>query len=273
MWRPGVIKMRDLHTYVAPERAPTHVTLSRPRRLLDGPTVERRLDRRRGAEHPRGLRPSSMTREEALHYYLEASRYSFADRNTYLADPAYFDVPLERLLSKEYAADAARADHRARRRRRRRRRPVSVQRGCTGGDGAAVGDDDAPDDERQVGQRRLVHVHDRVDRRLGPRRAGLGLPAQQRADRLQLRLDDSPEPRRGRQAAAQLDEPDDRAQGRQAVPGARLAGRVDDHHDRPAAARRPARPRPDAAAGDRRSAREPAQHGDDERRAGVPRGP
>ena len=30
---------------------------------------------------------SSMTRAEALHYYLEASRYSFADRNAYLADP------------------------------------------------------------------------------------------------------------------------------------------------------------------------------------------
>jgi gamma-glutamyltranspeptidase/glutathione hydrolase len=45
-----------------------------------------------------------MSREAALHYYLEASRYSFADRNAYLADPAYFDVPLSGLLSKEYAA-------------------------------------------------------------------------------------------------------------------------------------------------------------------------
>jgi gamma-glutamyltranspeptidase/glutathione hydrolase len=47
---------------------------------------------------------SSMTREAALHYYLEASRYSFADRGAYLADPAYFDVPLRGLLSKEFAA-------------------------------------------------------------------------------------------------------------------------------------------------------------------------
>jgi gamma-glutamyltranspeptidase/glutathione hydrolase len=44
-----------------------------------------------------------MTRDEAFHYYLEASRYSFADRNAYLADPAYFDVPLSGLLSKDYA--------------------------------------------------------------------------------------------------------------------------------------------------------------------------
>ena len=45
-----------------------------------------------------------MARDEAFHYYLEASRYSFADRNAYLADPAYFDVPLSGLLSKDYAS-------------------------------------------------------------------------------------------------------------------------------------------------------------------------
>jgi gamma-glutamyltranspeptidase / glutathione hydrolase len=45
-----------------------------------------------------------MPREEALHYYLEASRYSFADRNAYLADPDFFAVPLSGLLSDGYAA-------------------------------------------------------------------------------------------------------------------------------------------------------------------------
>jgi gamma-glutamyltranspeptidase/glutathione hydrolase len=48
---------------------------------------------------------STMTRAEALHYYLEASRYSFADRNAYVADPDYFDVPLRGLLSKSFAAE------------------------------------------------------------------------------------------------------------------------------------------------------------------------
>ena len=47
---------------------------------------------------------SSMTREQAFHYFLEASRYSFADRNAYLADPEYYDVPLKGLLSDDYAA-------------------------------------------------------------------------------------------------------------------------------------------------------------------------
>src|SRR5215203_731148 len=104
VWRSGVMKMRDLHTYVAPERAPTHVNY----RGLDvysmgppssgGSTVGEALNILEGYDL------ASMTREAALHYYLEASRYSFADRNAYLADPAYFDVPLAGLLSDEYAA-------------------------------------------------------------------------------------------------------------------------------------------------------------------------
>jgi gamma-glutamyltranspeptidase / glutathione hydrolase len=103
-WRPGVITMRDLHGYAAPERAPTHVNY----RGLDvysmgppssgGSTVGEALNILEGFDL------SSMSREAALHLYLEASRYAFADRNAYLADPAYFDVPLSGLLSEEYAA-------------------------------------------------------------------------------------------------------------------------------------------------------------------------
>ena len=104
LWRPGVMTMRDLHSYAAVERAPTHVNY----RGLDvysmgppssgGSTVGEALNILEGYDL------SSMSREEALHYYLEASRYSFADRNAYLADPAYVDVPLTGLLSDEYAA-------------------------------------------------------------------------------------------------------------------------------------------------------------------------
>jgi gamma-glutamyltranspeptidase / glutathione hydrolase len=104
VWRPGVMTMRDMHAYAAPERAPTHVNY----RGLDvysmgppssgGSTVGEALNILEGYDL------SSMTRAAALHFYLEASRYSFADRNAYLADPAYFDVPLSGLLSEEYAA-------------------------------------------------------------------------------------------------------------------------------------------------------------------------
>ena len=48
-------------------------------------------------------RPS--TSASALHLFLESSRFSFADRNAYLADPEFFDVPLAGLLSDSFAAE------------------------------------------------------------------------------------------------------------------------------------------------------------------------
>jgi gamma-glutamyltranspeptidase/glutathione hydrolase len=45
------------------------------------------------------------TRTQALHLFLEASRFSFADRNAYLADPDFFSVPLAGLLSDGFAAE------------------------------------------------------------------------------------------------------------------------------------------------------------------------
>jgi gamma-glutamyltranspeptidase / glutathione hydrolase len=104
VWRAGVIKMRDLHTYSAPERAPTHVNY----RGLDvysmGPPSSGGSTVGEALNILEGYNLASMPRDRALHFFLEASRYSFADRNAYLADPAYFDVPLAGLLSEEYAA-------------------------------------------------------------------------------------------------------------------------------------------------------------------------
>ncbi|KAF0815374.1 Gamma-glutamyltranspeptidase [Andreprevotia sp. IGB-42] len=50
----------------------------------------------------------SMPRTQAEHLYLEASRLAFADRNAYVADGEYIDVPRVGLLSKEYARERAR---------------------------------------------------------------------------------------------------------------------------------------------------------------------
>ena len=104
IWRPGLMTMRDLHRYVAPERAPTHVTY----RGLDvysmGPPSSGGSTVGEALNILEGYPLSSMSRVDALHYFLEASRYAFADRNAYLADPEYYDVPLTGLLSKDYAA-------------------------------------------------------------------------------------------------------------------------------------------------------------------------
>jgi gamma-glutamyltranspeptidase / glutathione hydrolase len=103
-WRPGLMTMRDLHSYTAPERTPTHIGY----RGLDvygmGPPSSGGSTVGEALNILEGYSLSTMSREEALHDFLEASRYSFADRGAYVADPAYFDVPLNGLLSDGFAA-------------------------------------------------------------------------------------------------------------------------------------------------------------------------
>jgi gamma-glutamyltranspeptidase / glutathione hydrolase len=103
-WRSGLMTTRDLRRYAAVERAPTHVTY----RGLDvygmGPPSSGGSTVGEALNILEAYPLSTLPRETALHYYLESTRYAFADRNAYLADPAYFAVPLRGLLSKEFAA-------------------------------------------------------------------------------------------------------------------------------------------------------------------------
>jgi gamma-glutamyltranspeptidase / glutathione hydrolase len=105
-WRPGLMTERDLKAYEAIRRDPTHIRY----RGLDvwgmgppssgGSTVGEILNILEGYTD---LTPADRTR--ALHLFLEASRFSFADRNAYLADPDFFDVPLAGLLSDGFAGE------------------------------------------------------------------------------------------------------------------------------------------------------------------------
>ena len=103
-WRPGVMTTADLERYAALERPPAHVNY----RGLDvygmgppssgGSTVGEALNILEGFDM------AGSSAERARHLLLEASRFSFADRNTYVADPAFFAVPLTGLLSDGFAA-------------------------------------------------------------------------------------------------------------------------------------------------------------------------
>src|SRR5215217_3328295 len=75
-WRPGLMTMRDLRAYVAPVRPPTHIAY----RGLDvysmGPPSSGGSTVSEAMNILEGYPLSTRAREAALHYYLEASRFS-----------------------------------------------------------------------------------------------------------------------------------------------------------------------------------------------------
>jgi gamma-glutamyltranspeptidase/glutathione hydrolase len=105
VWRPGVMTSSDVASYVAPERKPTRVGYRSVDVYSMGPPSSGGSTVGEALNILKGFRMSRLKRDEALHNYLESSRYSFADRNAYLGDPAFFDVPLEGLLSDSFAAE------------------------------------------------------------------------------------------------------------------------------------------------------------------------
>jgi gamma-glutamyltranspeptidase/glutathione hydrolase len=103
----GYMRARDLASYHAINRRPTHVdyrgydVYGMPPSSSGGSTVGESLNIMERFD----LR--SMTVAAALHHYLEATALAFADRAEYVGDPAYVHVPLHRLLSDRYAAERA----------------------------------------------------------------------------------------------------------------------------------------------------------------------
>ena len=105
--RAGLLREVDLELYEAPLREPTRVDyrglevygMAPP--SSGGSTVGEALN------ILEQFRLSSLPDVPALHHYLEASALAFADRNVYVGDPAYSQVPLGQLLSEEFAAERA----------------------------------------------------------------------------------------------------------------------------------------------------------------------
>ena len=102
-WRPGLMTAGDIARYKVRERKPI---VSSYRGLTvygmgppssGGTTVAEVLN------ILGGYSPAGSSRTQALHRLLEASRYTFADRAAYLADPAFFKVPVRGLVSASFA--------------------------------------------------------------------------------------------------------------------------------------------------------------------------
>jgi gamma-glutamyltranspeptidase/glutathione hydrolase len=105
--RPGLMTRADLRRYHAPFVAPTHVNYrgndvySMAPSSSGGTTVGESLN------ILRNFKLSRMSRVQALHHFLEATRLAFADRNRYIGDRRYVSVPEAQLLSKGFGRQRA----------------------------------------------------------------------------------------------------------------------------------------------------------------------
>ncbi|MBA8823546.1 gamma-glutamyltranspeptidase/glutathione hydrolase [Saccharopolyspora lacisalsi] len=101
--RPGGMTRADLANYRTIERAPTHVeyrdadVYGMAPSSSGGTTVGEALNILERTDL------SEADKAEYLHRFLEATKLSFADRNRWVGDPAFSDVPTEELLGQRFA--------------------------------------------------------------------------------------------------------------------------------------------------------------------------
>jgi gamma-glutamyltranspeptidase/glutathione hydrolase len=101
--RPGLMTAADLAAYRTVDRAPTRIGYRDHRVIGMGPPSSGGSTVGEALNILEGFDLASETRTQALFHYLEASRLAFADRNRWVGDPAYVDVPLPGLLSQGFA--------------------------------------------------------------------------------------------------------------------------------------------------------------------------
>lgn len=105
----GLITADDLKNYTAKERKPLvgsyrgYPVISMPPPSSGGIVMLQVLNMLEGFDI-RGMGPNSAAK---FHVLAESMRRAFADRAEYMGDPDYADVPVERLIDKNYAASRA----------------------------------------------------------------------------------------------------------------------------------------------------------------------
>ncbi|OSN09370.1 gamma-glutamyltransferase [Lonsdalea britannica] len=106
----GIITAADFARYTVTETTPISCTyrgykfISSPPPSSGGVTLCETLNILEGYD----LKSMGYNSAQAIHTVTEALRHAYMDRNTYLGDPAFVHNPLDRLLSKTYAADIRR---------------------------------------------------------------------------------------------------------------------------------------------------------------------
>jgi gamma-glutamyltranspeptidase/glutathione hydrolase len=101
----GILSLKDLASYEVREQDPIRCNY-RGYEVRSAPppgggtTVCQMLNILEGYD----LKKLGFRSSESLHLFLSAMLYAYSDRNTYLGDPEFIKLPLEMLLSKQYAA-------------------------------------------------------------------------------------------------------------------------------------------------------------------------
>ena len=101
----GIITLQDLTEYTAEWREPIsftyrgHTVISMPPSSSGGATMAEMANILEGYD----LGSMDWHGPRMLHLYAEAWKRSYADRNHYLADPDFVDMPIDRMTSKAYA--------------------------------------------------------------------------------------------------------------------------------------------------------------------------
>jgi gamma-glutamyltranspeptidase/glutathione hydrolase len=102
----GILTARDFTDYTVTEIPPLACTyrgyriVSAPPPSSGGTAICEILNILEGYD----LKSLGFNSAPSVHLLVEAMRHAYRDRNTYLGDPAFVQNPLERLLSKDYAA-------------------------------------------------------------------------------------------------------------------------------------------------------------------------
>jgi len=102
----GIITAADFAAYTITESAPVSCTyrgyifVSAPPPSSGGTTMCQILNTLEGYD----MKALGFHSAASIHLMTEAMRHAYMDRNTFLGDPAFVNNPLERLLSKSYAA-------------------------------------------------------------------------------------------------------------------------------------------------------------------------
>ncbi|MBC3833195.1 gamma-glutamyltransferase [Undibacterium amnicola] len=105
--RPGNMTQADLLNYEVRTRLPLHSTYRGYDLYALGAPSSGGLTVALALNILENFDTKKMSRQQVEHLYLEASRLAFADRNAYIGDPEFVDVPVAGLLNKDYSKQRA----------------------------------------------------------------------------------------------------------------------------------------------------------------------